>query len=156
MCERLKQSVLKTDVPGRVPGVRIPLPPPLSKSPHQRPIQSLGNLVHSDKYIPTVRACSFEALANNRRKVSFQGKMLYRAFTSKVGTARARGTLALIRQHTSRFPLNFAYSRIHQRLLTPDLIRIAATMPTALTSWCGKPENASLPSLSNRGCQCIE
>src|ERR1700733_7746709 len=30
MCERLKQSVLKTDVPERVPGVRIPLPPPHS------------------------------------------------------------------------------------------------------------------------------
>ena len=30
MCERLKQSVLKTDVPERVPGVRIPLPPPRS------------------------------------------------------------------------------------------------------------------------------
>ncbi len=29
MCERLKQSVLKTDVPERVPGVRIPLPPPV-------------------------------------------------------------------------------------------------------------------------------
>ncbi len=28
MCERLKQAVLKTAVPGRVPGVRIPLPPP--------------------------------------------------------------------------------------------------------------------------------
>src|SRR5664279_3879061 len=28
MCERLKQAVLKTAVPERVPGVRIPLPPP--------------------------------------------------------------------------------------------------------------------------------
>src|SRR5260370_9109744 len=28
MCERLKQSVLKTDIPERVSGVRIPLPPP--------------------------------------------------------------------------------------------------------------------------------
>ena len=28
VCERLKQSVLKTDVPGRVPGVRIPPSPP--------------------------------------------------------------------------------------------------------------------------------
>ena len=30
MCEWLKQAVLKTAVPERVPGVRIPLPPPLS------------------------------------------------------------------------------------------------------------------------------
>jgi hypothetical protein len=30
MCERLKQSVLKTDIPERVSGVRIPLPPPAS------------------------------------------------------------------------------------------------------------------------------
>src|SRR5262244_1073552 len=30
MCERLKQSVLKTDIPERVSGVRIPLPPPES------------------------------------------------------------------------------------------------------------------------------
>ena len=30
MCERLKQSVLKTDVRETVPGVRIPLPPPRS------------------------------------------------------------------------------------------------------------------------------
>src|ERR1019366_2865149 len=30
MCERLKQAVLKTAVPERVPGVRIPLPPPAS------------------------------------------------------------------------------------------------------------------------------
>jgi hypothetical protein len=30
MCERLKQAVLKTAVPERVPGVRIPLPPPCS------------------------------------------------------------------------------------------------------------------------------
>jgi hypothetical protein len=29
MCERLKQSVLKTDVRETVPGVRIPLPPPV-------------------------------------------------------------------------------------------------------------------------------
>jgi hypothetical protein len=29
MCERLKQAVLKTAVPARVPGVRIPLPPPV-------------------------------------------------------------------------------------------------------------------------------
>ena len=29
MCERLKQAVLKTAVPERVPGVRIPLPPPV-------------------------------------------------------------------------------------------------------------------------------
>src|SRR5216684_970527 len=29
MCEWLKQAVLKTAVPERVPGVRIPLPPPL-------------------------------------------------------------------------------------------------------------------------------
>src|SRR6266581_8393044 len=28
MRERLKRAVLKTAVPGRVPGVRIPLPPP--------------------------------------------------------------------------------------------------------------------------------
>ena len=28
MCERLKQAVLKTAVLERVPGVRIPLPPP--------------------------------------------------------------------------------------------------------------------------------
>jgi hypothetical protein len=31
MCERLKQAVLKTAVPERVPGVRIPLPPPSSR-----------------------------------------------------------------------------------------------------------------------------
>src|SRR6478736_8099503 len=30
MCERLKQTVLKTVIPERVSGVRIPLPPPLS------------------------------------------------------------------------------------------------------------------------------
>jgi hypothetical protein len=30
MCEWLKQTVLKTVVPERVPGVRIPLPPPYS------------------------------------------------------------------------------------------------------------------------------
>ena len=30
MCERLKQAVLKTAVLERVPGVRIPLPPPYS------------------------------------------------------------------------------------------------------------------------------
>src|SRR5580693_5730910 len=30
MCEWLKQAVLKTAVPERVPGVRIPLPPPRS------------------------------------------------------------------------------------------------------------------------------
>jgi hypothetical protein len=30
MCERLKQAVLKTAVPERAPGVRIPLPPPNS------------------------------------------------------------------------------------------------------------------------------
>ena len=30
MCEWLKQAVLKTAVPERVPGVRIPLPPPCS------------------------------------------------------------------------------------------------------------------------------
>src|SRR5271157_6459500 len=30
MCERLKQAVLKTAVLERVPGVRIPLPPPAS------------------------------------------------------------------------------------------------------------------------------
>jgi hypothetical protein len=30
MCERLKQAVLKTAVLERVPGVRIPLPPPLT------------------------------------------------------------------------------------------------------------------------------
>ena len=29
MCERLKQAVLKTAIPERVSGVRIPLPPPL-------------------------------------------------------------------------------------------------------------------------------
>ena len=28
MCERLKQAVLKTAIPERVSGVRIPLPPP--------------------------------------------------------------------------------------------------------------------------------
>src|ERR1700728_1060224 len=32
MCERLKQAVLKTALPERVTGVRIPLPPP-SESP---------------------------------------------------------------------------------------------------------------------------
>jgi RHS repeat-associated protein len=31
MCEWLKQAVLKTAVPERVPGVRIPLPPPFSR-----------------------------------------------------------------------------------------------------------------------------
>src|SRR6185437_547447 len=30
MCERLKQAVLKTAIPERVSGVRIPLPPPFS------------------------------------------------------------------------------------------------------------------------------
>jgi hypothetical protein len=30
MCERLKQTVLKTVIPERVSGVRIPLPPPCS------------------------------------------------------------------------------------------------------------------------------
>src|SRR5215813_5563903 len=30
MCERLKQAVLKTAIPERVSGVRIPLPPPLT------------------------------------------------------------------------------------------------------------------------------
>src|SRR5579863_9756717 len=30
MCERLKQAVLKTAVLERVPGVRIPLPPPIA------------------------------------------------------------------------------------------------------------------------------
>ena len=30
MCERLKQAVLKTALPARVTGVRIPLPPPSS------------------------------------------------------------------------------------------------------------------------------
>ena len=30
MCERLKQAVLKTAVRETVPGVRIPLPPPLT------------------------------------------------------------------------------------------------------------------------------
>ena len=30
MCERLKQAVLKTALPERVTGVRIPLPPPFS------------------------------------------------------------------------------------------------------------------------------
>ena len=31
MCERLKQAVLKTALPERVTGVRIPLPPPYSR-----------------------------------------------------------------------------------------------------------------------------
>ncbi len=34
MCERLKQAVLKTALPARVTGVRIPLPPPLGFHGH--------------------------------------------------------------------------------------------------------------------------
>src|SRR5713226_3684503 len=36
MCERLKQAVLKTAIPERVSGVRIPLPPPLFRLWHLR------------------------------------------------------------------------------------------------------------------------
>jgi hypothetical protein len=35
MCERLKQTVLKTVIPERVSGVRIPLPPPDSPQPRE-------------------------------------------------------------------------------------------------------------------------
>src|ERR1700733_2198734 len=37
MCEWLKQAVLKTAVPERVPGVRIPLPPPRSLNGREIP-----------------------------------------------------------------------------------------------------------------------
>src|ERR1700733_6049413 len=36
MCERLKQAVLKTALPERVTGVRIPLPPPSRRSAQPR------------------------------------------------------------------------------------------------------------------------
>src|SRR3989442_10809290 len=42
MRERLKRAVLKTAVPGRVPGVRIPLPPPLTRLVGKH----LSNLLH--------------------------------------------------------------------------------------------------------------
>src|SRR5438309_11002221 len=54
MCERLKQAVLKTAVPERVPGVRIPLPPPqslmckfFSRAP-SRKSRFPGKIKHSD------------------------------------------------------------------------------------------------------------
>ena len=43
MCERLKQAVLKTAVPERVPGVRIPLPPPRSLNCRETLLPCLGN-----------------------------------------------------------------------------------------------------------------
>jgi hypothetical protein len=48
MCERLKQAVLKTAVPARVPGVRIPLPPPLTTDPaiHGPQNASFAQLYH--------------------------------------------------------------------------------------------------------------
>jgi hypothetical protein len=40
MCERLKQAVLKTALPERVTGVRIPLPPPTGCSIFFKEIQT--------------------------------------------------------------------------------------------------------------------
>src|ERR1700731_4656388 len=43
MCEWLKQAVLKTAVPERVPGVRIPLPPPRSLAGRESRLLFLRN-----------------------------------------------------------------------------------------------------------------
>src|SRR5947208_1869670 len=40
MCERLKQAVLKTAIPERVSGVRIPLPPPIVRLAFFRPARA--------------------------------------------------------------------------------------------------------------------
>src|ERR1035441_3158953 len=56
MCERLKQAVLKTAVLERVPGVRIPLPPPLTSL--------VGNYLAASTALPA--ASSGSRLEHNR------------------------------------------------------------------------------------------
>ena len=46
MAERLKAAVLKTAVPERVPGVRIPLPPPLTRLVGKNLLDLLHNLLN--------------------------------------------------------------------------------------------------------------
>ena len=55
MCEWLKQAVLKTAVPERVPGVRIPLPPPASLNCRETPL----HCSESGRKCP--RFCIFQA-----------------------------------------------------------------------------------------------
>jgi hypothetical protein len=54
MCEWLKQAVLKTAVPERVPGVRIPLPPPRSLKCREIPLASRRNA----RIVPVSRDCA--------------------------------------------------------------------------------------------------
>jgi len=53
----LKQSVLKTDVPGRVPGVRIPLPPPRSLGCREIGLRPWENRCNSPQF------CDFRNLS---------------------------------------------------------------------------------------------
>src|SRR5262249_9701070 len=54
MCERLKQSVLKTDIPERVSGVRIPLPPPAFSGS----LSAFGNSAADFPASPSLRSAS--------------------------------------------------------------------------------------------------
>jgi hypothetical protein len=56
MCEWLKQAVLKTAVRETVPGVRIPLPPPLHRSEIFPPYQ-LGYFARTFSYKGDVLRC---------------------------------------------------------------------------------------------------
>jgi hypothetical protein len=76
MCERLKQAVLKTAVPERAPGVRIPLPPPASLRPGEIRASPSLNLVEM-----AVTSAIFPKTELEKVSCRLQSPSLLRAFS---------------------------------------------------------------------------
>ncbi len=78
MCERLKQAVLKTAIPERVSGVRIPLPPPLTRADSSRQlaakIQQSGRSLSGRRLLDAQRLHRLDTRCPSRRDETGQGR----------------------------------------------------------------------------------
>ena len=122
MCEWLKQAVLKTAVPERVPGVRIPLPPPRSLDCREIQLALRPNTrimpVFRD-YSQTNRTAENGLLGIECSRcpgfslegtcaVRFQGARKAKAMRSKAGTKEASGRRTAMKTTNA----NWDYSRL--------------------------------------------
>jgi hypothetical protein len=80
MRERLKRAVLKTAVPETVPGVRIPLPPPLSQACRESAVTRTQwvseNLLYlaPELLLPLLEIVLLELLASQMAAITLEAK----------------------------------------------------------------------------------
>ena len=138
MCERLKQAVLKTAVPARVPGVRIPLPPPcdliwrmrsIAIWPHFAPHRHLERVAFAAPLVMT-----------DQEHAAFRSTMERRKAALRFSASEVPGFLVGVVMP----PLPICLAIVLVALVPRDMIAVGIMLPSRVVRRLARPPHIHL------------